>query len=204
MYIGKDIYPINLPQMKSINSHAWQKASSFDTLFDTVSNSVDANSVADVISLVSTELPIDTSAAYQEAQSASKGILDSVLKISNLEPLAFSNSTGATMSMINFSDLEKRPADITFVKFRCNMNVATVDSRVVSAPKLSFIFCLKLPLYEYDSLTKIVTRLDTSSVPASITNVARSLSSCFAASGMGTPSSGTSSTPSGNSSATTA
>ena len=60
VYIGKDMQPIYLPQMKSINSYTWQKASSFGTLFDTISNLVDAHSVADVISLVSTELPIDT------------------------------------------------------------------------------------------------------------------------------------------------
>ena len=89
VYIGKDRQPVNLPKMKSVNSQAWQKASSFGTLFDTVSNLIDAHSVADVISLVSTELPIDTSAAYQEVQYASKNILNSILEIGNLEPLAF-------------------------------------------------------------------------------------------------------------------
>ena len=112
---------------------------------------VDAHSVADVISLVSTELHIDTSTAYQESQSASKNILDAVLNINNLEPVSFLTSTGATVSMLDFTDIEKLPTDVTFVKFRCNMDVATLDKRVKSAPKLKFLFCVKLLLYEYDS-----------------------------------------------------
>ena len=89
VHIGKDMQPINLPKMHSVNSHAWQKAASFGTLFDTVSNLVDAHSIADIISLVSNELPIDSSSAYQEAQAASKVIPDSALNVNNLEPLAF-------------------------------------------------------------------------------------------------------------------
>ena len=95
-----------------------------------MSNLVDAHSVADIISLVSNELPIDTSAAYQEAQAASKSIVDSVLDANNLELLAFLNSTGATVSMIDFEDFDKRSADVSFVRFRCNMDVLSVDNRV--------------------------------------------------------------------------
>ena len=181
--------PIYLPQMKSINSQTWQKAASFGTLFDTVFNLVDAHSVADVISLVSSELPIDTSAAYQESQSASKDILDEILNVNNLEPVSFLTSDGKAVSMMDFPDLEKRPTDVTFVKFRCNMDVTALDKRVQSIPRMSFIFCLKLPVYEYDSTAKTATRIDTPPSPtnASMSSVSRSLMGCFTASTPGTP-----------------
>ena len=100
---------------------------SFGTLFNTVSNLVDAHSVADIISLVSNELPIDTSTAYQEAQAASKSIVDSVLNINNLEPLAFLNSTGAIVSITDFGDFDKWSPDVSFVRFHCNMDGSSVD-----------------------------------------------------------------------------
>ena len=64
VHIGKDVQPINLPKMVSVNSLAWKKSASFNILSNTVTSLVDAHSVADIISLVSTELPLDTSAAF--------------------------------------------------------------------------------------------------------------------------------------------
>ena len=208
VHIGKDMQPINLPKMHSVNSHAWQKAASFGTLFETVSNLVDAHSVADIISLVSNELPIDSSSSYQEAQAASKVITDSALNVNNLEPLAFLTSTGATVSMAEFDDLKKRPADVTFVRLRCNLNGTAVDNRVDRISELSFVFCLKLPLYEYDTNTNVATRVHAPTAPKGNANMStsRSLANCFNASGTSTSADGTSdtSTPSSPSGSVTA
>ena len=56
--------------------------------------------------------------------------MDAVLEIGHLEPVAFLTSTGSTVSMVDLTNREKRPTDVTFVKFRCNMDVAMVDKRV--------------------------------------------------------------------------
>ena len=139
VHIVKDIQHVTLPKIKSVNSPSWQKSACFGSLFNALSDLVAAHSVADVVSLVSNELPLDTTATFHEAQSASKTVLDPAINIDNLEPLVFLNSAGSAFSMTDFSDLEKRPADVTFVSFRCNMDGSAVNSCVGSAPDLSFL-----------------------------------------------------------------
>ena len=138
---------------------------------------IGSHSVAGVISLVSSELPLDTSSSFQEAQAASKLVLDSIVSIDNLEPLAFLDSRGASVSMSDFSDLEKRPSDVSFVRFRYNMNGQAVDGRVISTPDFFFSFCLKLPLHKYDTTSKTAMLVTTPSVSSNSggTPVARKL-----------------------------
>ena len=141
--------------------------------------------------MVSNEIPLDTTAAFQETQSASKTVLDSAININNLEPLAFLNSSGSAVSTTDFYDLEKHPANITFSRFRCNMDGSAVNS-YVGALGLSFVFFLKLPLYEYDSSSKTTPLVSTplASVSKGDTGVGGSLTSCFTASGTSIPSKG--------------
>ena len=96
---------VTVAKMKLLNSPSWQKSACFGLLFDTLSSLVPAHSVTDVVSLVSTELPLNTIVAFQEAQSVSKSILKAVINIVNLELLVFLNSSGSSVSIIDFSDL---------------------------------------------------------------------------------------------------
>ena len=89
VHVGKDQQPITLPKMASMNSDPWKKSASFSTLVTAVENLVEAHSVADVTSLVSGELPIDTCVAFQELASAAKLIVDSILDIGFLNPVAW-------------------------------------------------------------------------------------------------------------------
>ena len=81
VYIGKDQDPIYLAKMASVNSDAWKKSSSFGTLADAVDALTEAHSVADVIALMSSEIPFDIGLAFQEFQRAAKLIVDSVPSI---------------------------------------------------------------------------------------------------------------------------
>ena len=54
VYIGKDMQPVSISKMISLNSLAWQKLACFSSLFNTVSSLAPVHSVADIISLVST------------------------------------------------------------------------------------------------------------------------------------------------------
>ena len=67
-----------------------------------MSSLIGSHSVADVISLVSSELPLDTSSSFQEAQAASKLVVYSIFSIDNLDPLAFLDSRGASVSICDF------------------------------------------------------------------------------------------------------
>ena len=143
IHIGKDQQPVTLPRMISVNGQSWKKAASFSTLDNLVYSLVDAYSVADVISLVSNELPLDTGPAFQEAESAVKMIVNSTLYINHLKPLAFLTSTGKGVKVDETEGLESRPEDITFFKFRCTMDSKSVDKRVTTVPDLSDIAEMK-------------------------------------------------------------
>ena len=67
---GKDSQPVNLPKMSSVKNHSWKKSASFETLRRCVYSLKDAHTVADLISLISGELPQDTGASFQESQSS--------------------------------------------------------------------------------------------------------------------------------------
>ena len=88
VYIGKDQQHINLAKMASVNSDAWKTSTSFGTLADAADALVEVHSVANVISLMSSKIPIDTGSAFQESQRAAKLIVDSVLSINFLDHLA--------------------------------------------------------------------------------------------------------------------
>ena len=202
VYIGKEQQPINLSEMVSINSHSWKKAASFGTLMDSVSSLVDSHTVADIVAMVSNEIPIDSGAALQEAQSAAQLIAGSVLNPQFLEPVAFLTSTGNEANLGDPDDMENREVDITYVRFRCSMHGSSVDSRVVNAPDLSFHFCLRLPQHTYDEATGDITLLvNAPSCSAKSPNPARDLLSTFSARDSSTTTPNTS-TPSGSTAGT--
>ena len=97
------------------------------------------------MTIVSNDIPIDSGAAYQEAQSASQTIVDSVLNPAFLDPVAFLTSAGKYAKILDPADLQKRAVDITYVRFCCTMHGSSVNSRVVKTTDLSFYFCLRLP-----------------------------------------------------------
>ena len=86
--------PIALAKMAFVNSFTWKKSASFTTLKNTIYPLAEVHTMADVISLVSNELLLDTGAGFQEAPSFSKTLMESCISIHYLEPLAFMNSTG--------------------------------------------------------------------------------------------------------------
>ena len=154
IHIGKDSQPVSLPKMATVNAESWRKAASYQTLNNSVYSLLQAHTVADVVTLVSNELPMDTNAAFQEAQTASLSILGHCLHVENLEPMAFLSSTGKSVTVDDVVDLSERPEDITFLRFRSLLDASKLDARVTKMPPLNFHFCLRLPQYIYDVAAK--------------------------------------------------
>ena len=127
--------------MASVNIYSWRKSTSFNNLENSVYSLLGSHIVADLISLISNELPLDTGAAFQEAQTEAKSIVDKAITYSNVEPLAFLTSTAKVVDFDDdITDLAKRPDDIIFLRFRCVLNGATLDKRVSHTPNFIFIF----------------------------------------------------------------
>ena len=80
----------------------------FETLNNSVDSLVEDHSVANIIALVGNEIPIDTGVSYQEAQSASKLIIDSHLNPMLLDPVVFLKSDGNEVKIGDSSDKTQR------------------------------------------------------------------------------------------------
>ena len=198
VYIGKYQQPISLAKMASINSDAWKKSASFGTLADAVEALVEAHSVADVIFLVSSEIPIDTGSSFQESQRTAKLIVNSVLSIDFLDHVVWLKLGGNEVKISDPTDLKLRPVDIQYIRFRCQMHCSSVDAKVIAVPELSFYFCLKLPQFTYDDAYDESTVIVGSTlVQSSCSGVARSFGGCFSTSGATPPSTPTTTNASG-------
>ena len=113
--IGKDQHPVSILSLVATDSPTWQKAACFNELSDTAKNLSDsAYGVADILSFLSDELPIDTSAAYQESTRVTCNILACVYNVSLLNPTSCFNSKGNTVSLVDMHDLDKRAEGIAF------------------------------------------------------------------------------------------
>ena len=64
VHIGKDMQPVTIVNMVSINRETWGKYAYFQCLKNNVYSLVNSYSPADVTIFVSGELPIDTCAAF--------------------------------------------------------------------------------------------------------------------------------------------
>ena len=197
VYIGKDAQPINLAQMTSVNSHAWQKSASFESLKRTVYILAASHTVTDIISLVSNELPQDTGAAYQESQSTAQTIINKANFLGNLDPVAFLSSTDKELKVVNDpSDLSTLPDDISFIWFTFILDAGTCDPRVVKVDPLLLQFSLKLPQYIYDVTAKTTNVITKAVSSPDKSSVAKSLVGLFSSVGTTSTSSTRNKTPS--------
>ena len=67
MYVSKDQYSISLVPLEDISTLAWEKQCGFDQLETAVFSLTRTYKIADLIELVSTEIPIDVHSAIQDS-----------------------------------------------------------------------------------------------------------------------------------------
>ena len=179
VHIGKDIQPITIVKMVSVNREIWEISACFQSLKNTVYSLVESHSPAEVNAFVSGELPIDTGAAFQAAQTSAKEIMDSMLSIQYFDLVAFLTANHSTVGIGDPENLINRPDNIYFIKFSCTTYGASQDIRVTPADTLSFQFCMYLPQHWFDVAAKIVSIV---SAPISTTGklgASCSLRACF-------------------------
>ena len=157
VYIGKDKVPLNILEMTPIDSPAWKKSASFESLCSTLRGQADIHSVSDLLSLASLEIPIDTTSAYMEATRIKDSVVSSMTDILNLTGLAFIQSNGNQIQNLASSKLEDRKKDMAFIKLGCCIDGKAVDTRI-DQPAIDIQYCLKLPQSSYNKITgKLVT-----------------------------------------------
>ena len=129
-HIGMNSQPVNIAGMSSVNSHSWKKSVSFEYLKCNIYPLASAYTVADLISIVSNELPQDTGAAFQEAQSTARSVNGNILLVGNLETLAFLISTGNVTNIEDASRLKSILDTISFLRLNCVVDGEAFDNRV--------------------------------------------------------------------------
>ena len=112
---------------------------------------------------LSNEFPIDTSAAFQEVKAASKSISNHWLDIKTLQHLAFLSSEGKIVTVNGSAQLKDRSEDITYFRFKCDLNSHHFDSRVSQERELSLQFYLKLPQHSFNVDTGSILAIKLSS-----------------------------------------
>ena len=74
VHIGSNRLPVSILAMAPLNGKAWQKQSSFDSLATTMRSHMDNLSIPDLLTVVSTEVPLNTTMSYIEAETVKKDI----------------------------------------------------------------------------------------------------------------------------------
>jgi len=177
VYVGKDQHPVTITEMAHVNEAVWKKSGCFENLYNTAHSLLEAHSTADIMALIAQEIPMDTGAAFQEAQAAAKVVTDEVFNICNLHPSAFLNSDGKTLKFAPTVKLSDRPEDLTFFRFQCDLDGNTVDKRVTKAGDLSFQYCLRLPQHLFNVTNNTVEDISKSPGKESMTDFMHELNS---------------------------
>ena len=110
--------------------------------------------MADLVMVVSNELPISTESAMEEAEGAGTRLRKEIFCVDNLEGQYFLDSKG-THKEVTSEESSLRPEDLSYFAFLCNVNPKDVDKRIVRE-QLSVSFSLELPLSLYDTSMDMV------------------------------------------------
>ena len=94
MYVDKEQYPTSLVHLEDIPTPAWKKQRGFDQLETAVCSLKRTYQIADLIELVSTEIPIDMHSAAQDSMKERQRVLVSSYDINNLNASTFLTATG--------------------------------------------------------------------------------------------------------------
>ena len=141
--IGKDAHGIPSRKLAESSAPVWKKKTTFDQLVAVLRAQSSSHSVADLISALTGELPINAGNAYAEALSVREQVIHQRLSVDHLEGVEFIDGDGDAM-VVKEAEVSKRPADMRYFRFNCTMNGKLADNSV-RQDDLTVQFSLRLP-----------------------------------------------------------
>ena len=111
--IGCAGHTIPIPKLVPLGNPTWEKNACFRQLTHAIRGQLTSHSIPDLIAAVTSQLPIDTTAAFEEAMSVQQTIQHAATRIDFLEPVGFLNAQGKAMDAPPTMDAADRPAGIT-------------------------------------------------------------------------------------------
>ena len=105
---------------------------------------IDTLSIPDLVTAVSTEIPIDSMTAYVEVSNINKLVTSDVSCVSNFPGMAFLYSTGGATKSPASIKIRDSPKDLAFIRLSCTIDASTMDDMIQQDP-LYLSFLLKIP-----------------------------------------------------------
>ena len=99
-----------------------EKSVFFESLSSTIRGQIDIQNTADLISVVSQEIPINVTTAFMELIRVKEKIMASTTDISNLTGLAFLYSDGKKAKNLSSCDLKDRASDLAYIRLSCTLD----------------------------------------------------------------------------------
>ena len=106
--------------------------------------------------MLSDELPIDTSAAHQEAAQVAAHISGAMRNITYCTPVSCLKSDGKMTPWKDLKDPSKRLENMTYCRLLCDINGPEFDFHIAHAGSNSLVYCLQFPNHLYDPSTHIL------------------------------------------------
>ena len=162
--IGREDHRIPIAKIVPLSQPSWEKNACFRQLVHAIRGQIQTHSISDLITAITSRLPIDTNAAFEEAMTVQSEVKLSATKLKFLEPVGFLDSHGKTMSPPESMDVADRPAGLNYVHLTCTLDGNAIDDRITQPP-LSFDFCLKLRQSNHNKTTGEITPLGSNNLP---------------------------------------
>ena len=143
MYIGKEMHSVPSIKLAATTAAVWQKQSSLNQLFAVIETQKGSHSIADLITAVSKEIPINTGNAYAEAMEVKQKVMQQIFDVRYLRGMDFLSSQGIPKLLTSILTA-KRPADLAYFRFTVTLDGKDVDAEVTK-DAVTLQFCLKLP-----------------------------------------------------------
>jgi len=135
----------SVPSIKlaATTAAVWQKQSSLNQLFAVIETQKGSHSIADLITAVSKEIPINTGNAYAEAMKVKQKVMQQIFDVRYLRGMDFLPTQGIPKLLTSILTA-KRPADLAYFRFTVTLDGKDVDAEVTK-DAVTLQFCLKLP-----------------------------------------------------------
>jgi len=89
IHIGPNKLHMSILETPPFTGHVWEKIVSFDSLANDMRRQIWSHTITKLTSVISNDLPVDTTTAFMEASEVKENIIKNVLNINNLVGISF-------------------------------------------------------------------------------------------------------------------
>ena len=86
--------------------------------------------IPDLVTVISTELPLETTTSFTEVEVAKRNIVSHIYDVTNLYGVSFLTSTGSQAKTPAFIYNKDRTKDMDFIQISCTIDDHKIDKRV--------------------------------------------------------------------------